>query len=145
MAKSAAQMSDSWTKGMQAPQTRQNYIDGINNTTVNPMAAAATPEAMNLYLTKVQQSVSSGKRQRKLMAANPATWKTNATTVGANSLTTGATKAKTKVDAHFQKWQPIYQQAAAAAAAIPHDGSMGSALQRVQAAMQVMMQASQNG
>lgn len=139
--KTAAQMAGNWTKAMQAPSSRQKYIDGINNTTVNPMQLAATDAATQLYLTNVQASVSSGKRQAKLNAANPQTWKNNAVNIGANALSTGASKAQSKVQAHFDKWAPIYAQMSQAAKAIPKDGTVGSAMARVQAAIQVAMQA----
>jgi hypothetical protein len=139
--KTAADMAKNWTNGMQAPQTRQKYTDGINRTTVNPMQLAATPEATQLYLNNVQASVTSGKRQAKLNAANPQTWKANSVNIGANALSTGAQKALPKVQAHFDKWAPIYAQMSQAAKAIPKDGTLGSAMARVQAAIQVAMQA----
>jgi hypothetical protein len=139
--KTAQQMSDNWTAAMQNPQTATKYKQGIQATTVNPMALAATPQAEQLYLTKVQQSVASGKRSQKLMSVNPQTWKDNASNIGATQLTVGAQRGKAKVNAHFQKWAAVYQQASDAAKAIPKDGSMGSAMARVQAAIQVMMSA----
>lgn len=141
MPKTAAQMAAKWGAAMKAPTTRQNYVDGINSTAVNPMEMAASEAATQLYLNKVQQSVASGRRQAALRSASVADWKNNAVNVGANSLSTGATKAANKVQAHFQKWSPIYEQARQAAAAIPKDGTIGGAMAKVQASLQVLMAA----
>jgi hypothetical protein len=118
--KTAADMAAAYQRGM--ANASQNYIAGINAVTVNPMQLAATDQAMQAYQNGVMRSVSSGRRAAALNAANPATWKTNAVTVGASRLVSGAQKAKPKVDAHFQKWQPIYAQASAAASALPKGG-----------------------
>jgi hypothetical protein len=139
--KNAQQMADNWSQAMMSPTTANKYKQGIQSTTVNPMALAASPQAEQLYLTRVQQAVTSGKRSQKLMSVNPQTWKDNAVNIGSTQLTVGANKAKPKVAAHFQKWAPVYQQAHDAAMAIPKDGSIGSAMARVQAAIQVMMSA----
>lgn len=139
--KSAAQMASNWKSAMSSPQTQQKYKDGINNTTVNPMELAASDAATQLYLNNVNAAVASGKRQAKLRAASQAQWKQNAVNIGANALTTGANKAQSKVQSHFDRWAPIYAQASQAAKSIPKDGSIGSAMARVQAAISVMMQA----
>lgn len=140
MAKSAQQMSQNWQQAMANPMTAAKYKQGIANTTVNPMALAATPEAEQRYLNSVTASVQSGRRSQKLMSTSPQTWKDNATNVGANSLSTGATKAKSKVDAHFQKWAPVYQQMSDVVKSMPKGGA-ANALARVQAAMSIAMQA----
>jgi hypothetical protein len=142
--RSAQQMAAKWKAAMASGVASQNYKDGINAYNGNPMAEAATPEAMAKYQNRVNESITSGKRQRKLLAANPATWKQNAVTVGAAALASGATKAASKVEAHFQRFGPAYQQASDAAKAIPHDGSTESALARVRAAIQVMKDAARS-
>jgi hypothetical protein len=141
MAKAAADMIGNWQKAMQNPMTADKYRKGIGRTTVNPMQLAASPQAMQLYLARVQQSVQSGKRANKLNAVPVQRWKDNATNVGANNLSSGATKALDKVTAHFNKWAPIYQQASDAARAVPKDGTIGAAMARVQANLQVLMAA----
>jgi hypothetical protein len=138
-AKTADQLANSWVSGMQ--NAGQRYKDGISNVTESPMAKAAQPDAMNRYLSGVQNSVSSGKRAAALQSADFNQWKQNALNVGAGRLGTGAQKAKSRFQNQMNKWAPVYQQASQAAQAIPHDGSMGSALARVQASMQVMMSA----
>lgn len=141
MAKTAAQMAQSWQTAMAAPSTASNYKAGIAGTTVNPMAMAATPAAQALYAQRTAEAVSSGKMANALNATSVQTWKDNSMNVGAQRFTSGAQKASNKVQAHFQKWAPIYAQASAAAAAIPKDGTMATALAKVQAALQVTMAA----
>lgn len=140
MPKTSAQMAANWNQGMSSPSTAQKYKDGINSFQGNPMALAATDQAQQLYLTNTAASVSSGKRAAKLNSVPVQRWKDNAINVGSTQLSSGAVKAKQKVADHFTKWQPIYQQASAAAKALPK-GGQANALARVQAAMQVMMQA----
>lgn len=117
------------------------YTEGINSVTESPMQKAATPEAMQAYQDGVMRSIQSGKRVAALQAAPLATWKQNATTVGAQRLASGAQKAQSKVQAHFQKWAPIYSQASQAAAAVQGPKSQATAMAKVAAALQVMMQA----
>lgn len=134
--KTPDQMAKAWGDAMARPDTAQKYRDGINGTTVNPMAEAAKPDAEARYLAAVTDASTSGRRAAKLNAANPATWKANATGVGAAALSSGATKAKSKVQAHFQRFQPVYQQASDAAKSSKAGG--GSPLARVAAAINVM-------
>jgi hypothetical protein len=51
-------------------------------------------------------------------------WKTNAMNIGASGLGAGATKKKAKQLKRMQAWQPIYQQASSAAAAVADDGGV---------------------
>jgi hypothetical protein len=134
-----AQMAANWVSGMQSPTAAAKYKAGIARVTVNPMQQAASPAAMQLYLNKVQQSVTSGKRAAALNAVPMSTWQNNSINIGANLLSSGATKATAKMTAHFQKWAPIYQQASDAAKSIPKDGTISSAMARVQASLQVLM------
>jgi len=138
MPKTADQMATNWQQGMQNPSTAQKYKQGIGNFQGNPMALAASPEATALYLSRIQMAVSSGKRANKLNAVPVERWRNNAMNIGANLLSSGANKAIDKVRTHFQKWAPIYQQASAAAHALPKGGE-ANALARVQAAIHTMM------
>ena len=126
-----------WLAMMQSPTTQQNYVNGIQAYQGNPMAAAA--DAEQRYLAGVQDAVNSGRMRDKLLSTPVSTWKTNATTKGAQRLAQGAQAASQKVVAHFQKWNPIYQQAAAAAAALPK-GGLANAMARVQAVYTIMKQ-----
>lgn len=125
-----------WLAAMTGGAARQNYVDGINSTTVNPMQLAADQE--QLYLAMVTESVNSGRRRAALMAVPMQTWKDNATGKGSVRLADGAKTAAPKMVAHFQKWQPVYDQASAAAAAIPKDGTTDTALRKVAAAIGVL-------
>lgn len=137
MAKDPQQAADNWVAAMQSPQTAAKYKQGISGYTGNPMAEAA--KQLPKYLARVTEAVSSGKMAARLNAANPATWKQNALTIGASALVSGATKAKAKVLTTFQRLKPFWDQAQAAAAAVPDDG--GSNAGKWQAAVQVMMAA----
>jgi len=137
--KDAAQINKNWVAAMNAPTTQTKYKDGINRYNGNPMAAAATPEAMQRYTDHVAKSVTSGKRAASLNAADPAMWKQNSLNVGAIGLGTGANKKSAKQLKVAQRWQPIYQAASNAAAAVPNDGGINAG--KWQAAVQVMQQA----
>lgn len=135
----AASLTAAWQRGMAGAGAA--YTEGINNTTVNPMALAATPEAMQKYQDGVARSIASGKRRDALNAANPQTWKANAVQFGAANLANGARKASPKFQAAMQKWGPIYAQASQAAAAVQGPKGMATALAKQQAALQVLMSA----
>lgn len=136
--KTAQQAVANWTGAMSSAQTVQRYKDGINNTTVNPMALAATDTAMQAYVQGVQRSVDSGKRARSLSAANVADWKNNAVTYGAQNLATGAKKAQSKYQRNIAPYAAVWPQMKQAAAALP-SGGLANAVNKVQAALQVIM------
>ena len=104
MAASGQQIVDRWKAAMQSGQTAQKYRDGINGFNGNPMAMAATPQALQKYASNTAAAAQpGGKMQTKLMAANPATWKANASGPGATNLQTGAMKGLAKVQAASAK------------------------------------------
>jgi hypothetical protein len=119
----------------------QKMAAGIQRTTVNPMALAAADDKLALYAQKCQASVTSGRRKAKLLAADPNLWKTNASTFGVQNWQASFQKAKVKMQNAFNKWQPIYQQASDAAAAVPKSAGLANAAARQQAAMKVLMDA----
>lgn len=137
---SAQQIAANWQGAMGSVQTQTKYKQGIQNTTVNPMALAATADAESRYVQNVQQSVASGKRSAALNAVNPQTWKDNAVNVGASRLATGAQKAASKYQAFAQKWQPIYQQVSDAVKGMPKGGA-ANATARAAKAIQMLMAA----
>lgn len=139
MARAKRNGAAKWLAAMTGSVARQNYVDGIQGCNVNPMALAA--DADQLYLQQVTDAVNSGRRRTALMAAPPQRWKDNATGKGAQRLADGAKTASPKVVAHFNTWDPIYDQASAAAAAIPKDGTKATAIRKIEAAMDVMMAA----
>lgn len=137
---SAQQIAANWQQAMSSPQTQMRYKQGIANTTVNPMAMAASADAEARYVANVQQSVASGKRSAALNSVNPQTWKDNASNVGASRLATGAQKASQKYIAFANKWQPVYQQVHDAIQAMPKGGA-GNAVARAAKAIQMLMAA----
>lgn len=140
MAVSAEAAAKRYSDSMQSGATKQRYIDGVNATTVNPMALAATPAAMQKYQDRIMESIRTGRRVNALNATPAQAWKDGAVKKGADRLASGAQGAAAKVRAHFQKWAPIYQQASDAAAAVTGTGR-SAALQKVAAAMNVLMDA----
>ena len=137
--KPADQINKNWVAAMQSATTQAKYKDGIARFQGNPMALAASDASTQKYLSRVQQSVTSGKRAASLNNADPALWKTNAMNIGATGLGTGATKKSAKQLKRVQAWQPIYQQASNAAAAVPDDGGLNAG--KWQAAVQVLKNA----
>jgi len=135
-AKTPQQIVDAWIAGMQSPNTQTKYRNGIAGFQGNPMALAATTQALTKYANACQQSVVNGKRAASLNSADPNIWKTNAMNLGAPGLGTGATKAKAKMLARMTKWAGVYAQASQAAAAVPDDG--GTNVGKIQAALQVL-------
>lgn len=135
----AAQMAARYAAGMAG--AAQKYTDGVNAVTESPTAKAATPEAQALYLRNIQESVSSGRRAAALQNVSLQQWKDAAVKKGANRLASGAQAALPKVQAFFQNWAPVFAQASQAAAAIPNDGSIETALAKVRASITVMRQA----
>lgn len=138
--KSPQQSSQNWQQAMSAPATAQKYSAGIDRVTQSPMEQAASAAAMQLYLQRVQDAVTSGRRERALRNADFNVWKTQAKGVGAAGLARGAQKGQGKVQAHFQKWAPIYQQASDAAQSLPK-GGFAAAQARWSASTQVLMSA----
>lgn len=138
MASKSANAAAKWQASMSSVTTQQNYQAGIDACQVNPMAKSADAEQQ--YLQGVQDAVQSGRRRQKLLATPLSAWKDGAKTKGAQRLTSGAQAASGKVQAHFQKWGPIYDQIKANVAAMPK-GGIGNAMARVQAAMTALKQA----
>jgi hypothetical protein len=118
-------------------------IQRLQQAGISPPQLAATPEALQSFLQRVQESVTSGKRAASLMDPQATQlYFQNALTIGAqNYASTGAQKAANKAAGVAQKWAPIWAQASAAAAAVTGPKTQSTALAKVAASMQVMMQA----
>jgi hypothetical protein len=138
--KTAQQAADAWANSMASPTTATNYKNGINAYTGNPMAAAAAPDAQQRYATNTALAVSSGRMAAKLQASDPNVWRSNATSVGAGRLSTGATKAKNKTAAAYAKLAPIWAQMQSTVAGMPK-GGLANAQARAAAALSVLMTA----
>jgi hypothetical protein len=138
--KTAQQAVANWLSQMGSTTTKANYIAGINATTVNPMQLAASADAMQAYEDGVMRSITSGRRVQALNKADVNTWRTNATTIGANNLGTGAKKAQTKYANNIAPYAAVWPQMRAAARALPK-GGLANAQARSAAALQVIMNA----
>lgn len=138
--KTAQQALQNWLKQMASPQTQQNYKDGINAVTVNPMQLAASQESMDAYISGVQRSVTSGKRAKSLQSADVNQWKANAVNVGATRLASGAQKAQNKYATKIAPYAAVWPQMRAAARALPK-GGLANAQARAAAALTVIMNA----
>jgi glycerol kinase len=86
----------------------QAFKDGVNSVTVSPMAKAA--QALDRYLSGVQQAVSSGKMAAALNAGTVDTWKQAMLTKGAARISGGVQAATPKMVAFNTVWYP-YEQA----------------------------------
>lgn len=138
MGATAEQAVKRYLDAAQSGVSRQKYIDGINATTVNPMAEAAKQE--ELYLRNVTESVRSGRRAAKLNSVPVSRWKDGAIKKGADRLASGALSAADKVRAHFQTWTPIYQNISQTVAAMPK-GTTEDSIARAAMAIRMMKQA----
>lgn len=138
--KTAQQAQSNWTAAMGSGQTKTNYINGINAVTVNPMQLAAAPEALQKYIDGCQRSLDTGKRAKALNAASVATWKGNATSIGANNLATGAKKAQDKYARNIAPYAAVWPQMRQASKALP-SGGIANAQAKANAALAVLMQA----
>lgn len=136
--KTAQQASANWTGAMGSAQTKQKYIDGINGYSGNPMADAATPQAMQAYADGVQRSIDNGKRLKSLQNASPTLWKSNATSIGASNLQSGAKKGAPKYQTNIAPYAAVWPQMRAAARALPK-GGLQNATNRVNAALSIIM------
>ena len=138
--KTAAQAVANWLAAMGSAQTRTNYVNGIQAYQGNPMAQAATQEALQAYADGCANSVTSGRRAAALNASSPADWKTNAVNVGATRLASGAQKSQGKYTRKIAPYAAVWPQMRAAARALPK-GGLANAQARAAAALQVIMQA----
>lgn len=126
---------------MKSTQTKDRYKAGIAKVTTSPMAAAATTEAMDAYKRGVEESISSGRRADSLNSASFPDWKQNASGIGADRLQTGAVKGKQKLARKAAALIQGFNDAKAAAMAIPNDGTAAAISARVLAAVNAMKKA----
>lgn len=136
----AEQIVTNWSQAMGSGQTQAKYKAGVARVQESPMARAATPQATELYLRRIQESVSNGKRTAALQASSLQQWKDNASNIGAARLMSGAQKGQSKMRTAAQKWAPIYAQVSAEVAAMPK-GGLGEAQARSARAIEILMSA----
>lgn len=137
--KTPEQSVANYQSAMANPTTQGNYKKGIQAFNGNPMALAASPEAMQRYQDGITRSIASGKRVNSLMAASPTDWKNNAVTVGAPNLASGARKAAPKQLRFYQKAAPIWDRMKQASMAVGGSG-LAAAQAKSAAALAELMQ-----
>lgn len=115
---------DKWATGVQGKQ--QAFVDGVQNTTVDPTALAIAAEGA--MLANVTQAITSGRWRQNLSRAGKAKWQNNTIGKAANWVAS-ATTGKGAYDTAMQTWGPIINQTAAAARAMP-GGSLANNLAR---------------
>lgn len=112
MAKTLDQVVNKW--GGSTAGGQQAFVDGIQNTTVDPTQLAIANQAG--YLSGVQQSVNLW--ASNLAKAGKAKWQANSVAKAGN-WTTGVTAGKTAYQQAMTTWLPILQQTGASARAMP--------------------------
>jgi|SRR6266446_4847865 len=132
----AASQTAKWIQGVQQ-KGAQNYRDGINKTSVNPMQVAASKASK--WAAGVQHAISSGSWVKGLNAADPNSWKANALAVGADRLTTGAQKSKAKYQAKVSAYHGFLQGVLSQISTMPDD-TAGQRLARQTAYAQAVLQ-----
>lgn len=101
----------------------QRYTDGINAVTVAPGQLAAAQQAA--YVAGVQANAKIW--ASKVGAVDLQAWKNSATTIGAQRLSTGATKGAPKMAQFMQNFLPVL---AGTVQSLPPRGSFEQNLQR---------------
>lgn len=114
MAKTLDAVKAKWQQNTSASQ--QAYVDGVQNTTVDPTQLAIANESG--YLSGVQSAVSTGLWRRKLAAVGKAGWQ-QATISKAANFANGVANGADKYERAMQQWLPVIQQVGAQAKAMP--------------------------
>lgn len=125
--KSVNTMTNNWSKNGAAK--KQQWIDGINGVTENPMAkAAARADAM---LAGVTEAVSSGRWARKLQSLPISAWSGPAVAKAQNFVAGFTGPGLSKYTAFANAVYPTLQASSAAARSAKQNGSMGSTARMV--------------
>jgi hypothetical protein len=133
----AAAILKKWKDRMSAPETQQNYKDGINRVNESPTALAV--QDLDKTVNNFSRVIRS-QRYMDLMLNYPlADWKRNAILM-AGRLADGATKAANKYQAFVQRFIPVWTAMKAAAAAVGGSG-IAAAKAKSAAALEVLMNA----
>lgn len=138
--KTAAEAAANWQTGMTGGAAAAKYKAGVQSYSGNPMADAATPDAMQRYQDGVNQSITSGRRLAALQNTPAETWRNNALNIGAANLARGAAKGAPKYSAKAQKLQGVWQQQRDAVNGMAK-GGLANAQARSNRALEIMMSA----
>lgn len=140
--KTPAQAAAKWLATLQGATAQQNYKAGTNGKGGQAMGAAANAVQDGTFLQGVQNAVNNGSMLASLQSGQAAQlYNTNTQSVGAANLGSGAQKKQPKYLAAITALQPVYDQMAAASAAIGPKGDRGTAAARAAAALAVLMAA----
>lgn len=124
MAKTLQQTISRWQSG--AGGAQQAFVDGVQNTDVDPTARAVANAAG--ALSGYADAINSGRWARNLQAVGKGGWQA-ATVAKAGNYGTGIAAGVPKYTAAMTTWLPIIDQVAAAAKAMP-GGSLAQRLAR---------------
>jgi hypothetical protein len=127
MAKDLASVASSWANS--AAGAQQKFVDGVQNTTKDPVARAIA--AQPAMLANYSQSITSGRWQQRIAAVGKAGWQ-QATIAKAQNYSTGIQAGRGNYESAMQTWLPIINQAAATVNAMP-SGSLAANLARANA------------
>lgn len=115
---------NNWTTKSAGAQ--QAFVDGVNNTTVDPTQRAIANQSG--LLSGFNNAVNSGYWARRLAAVGKAGWQSK-TIAKASNYGTGIAAGKDAYSAAMSTWLPIIDQTAAQAKNMP-GGSLGNNLAR---------------
>lgn len=122
---SSAQVAAKWVRN--TSQATEALKAGVANVTTAPTASAA--QALDRYLSGVQNAVSSGKMAAALNAVSLQDWQTAMTTKAVARIPAGVAAAQQKFTTFMDKWLPYQQQLSQRVAAMPK-GSVADAQAR---------------
>lgn len=114
MAKSLDQVVGKWSANASGAQ--QAFVDGVQNTSVDPTQRAIANQAG--ALAGYQAAITSGLWARKLAAVGKAGWQA-ATVAKAGNYGTGIAAGTDKYASAMSQWLPVIQQAGVAAKNMP--------------------------
>lgn len=113
---SPQQIAAKWQQRLSSAS--QAYTDGINSVTESPMAKAAANAAG--YVAGVTAAVNSGKWQSGLNRVDLNAWKSKATTIGAQRLSSGAAAGQPKMQSFLTQFLPFLQNNVSQIKAMPN-------------------------
>jgi hypothetical protein len=111
----AAQVADKWAQNTAGATNALKA--GVANVTISPTAQAA--QALDRYLSGVQQAVSSGKMAAALNAVQLSDWQNAMNTKAVARIPAGVQAAKPKYNAFMDKWLPYEQALSSRVASMP--------------------------
>jgi hypothetical protein len=135
---SAETIMKRWLAGVQSPQAKEKFQQGVEAVTESPMEAAAN--AQDRMLRNVTASVVSGLWANRLRAVSLASWKQITGQKGGERLASGARQSEPKMRAHVTKMAPVWANIKATIRAMPKD-TEDQALERVRTAIRMQKEA----